>query len=589
MTGCRSASFFCFVLSLAMVSQVTAQEVSADNILDVLVRLEPGQLVQRLAEMKIEAASAEAESTRLREQAAMLEGKVAGIQGSIESIRTRFAALDSFFHPPAAPSEPSMVAAADPAMAPPPETPPTALAAAGPTVNFTDHIKPILAARCLNCHNTNKRRSGLSLETIAAILEGGSSGPVLVPGDPGASRLIRLIAGEEEPVMPPTGDPIDPASIDLIRSWISQGAPESKDSAVLVKAEEAASNAPVFVAAAFSDGPPPMPEVLLPPATTALGQRGVVGRALAASPRSPLVAVGGHHEVLLFNLQTRTWLGALPFAEGDLYTLSFSVNGELLLAAGGLDGKSGAVALWKVRTGERIATFDEPYEVVLAADVSPDHRFVVYGGPNRVVTVCSLMDGKQMYQLTEHTDWVYAAKFTPDGELLATADRAGGLLLWQAANGRPVEALKGHEGAVHSLAYSPDSVILASSGQDGTVQLWDTWQYTRIRSFPAHTGAVLSVEFTPDSQILTTGVDRQTKRWDTNGTTLHTYSALSDWGYRTCYAPSESMVVSGDWKGMVEMWKVDGSVPEIQITTAPSGAEQAAPKVDVALASQETP
>ena len=207
------------------------------------------------------------------------------------------------------------------------------------------------------------------------------------------------------------------------------------------------------------------------------------------------MAVGGHREVLLYDLETYQVLGALPFPEGEVYTLTFSVNGEVLVAGGGEVGKSGITVAWNVRKAERMGTYGEGYDTILAADISPDHAMVAVGGPSKSVRVFSTHDGTLLYKLDSHTDWIYAIRFSPDGELLATADRAGGLNLWQAANGRPVESLRGHNGAINDLAYSDDSALLASAGQDGTVQVWDTWKYTKVRQFSAHASGVLSVDF----------------------------------------------------------------------------------------------
>jgi WD40 repeat protein len=203
--------------------------------------------------------------------------------------------------------------------------------------------------------------------------------------------------------------------------------------------------------------------------------------------------------MLLYNLETGVWLGALEFSEGDIQALSFSVNGELLVAAGGKAGDSGRAVVWNVRTANRLGVFGQEYDTLLAADLSPDHRMIALGGPDRVVRVYSTSDSQLLYELTEHTDWILAVKFTPDGEVLATADRAGGLNLWQAANGRHVETLRGHEGSINSLAYTIDSTVLASAGQDGTVRLWDTWSYSPIRQISAHGAAVTSVDFSTDN------------------------------------------------------------------------------------------
>lgn len=281
------------------------------------------------------------------------------------------------------------------------------------------------------------------------------------------------------------------------------------------------------------------------------------------------MAVGGHREVLLYDLETFQVLGALPFPEGEVYTLTFSVNGEVLVAGGGEVGKSGITVAWNVRKAERMGTYGEGYDTILAADISPDHAMVAVGGPSKSVRVFSTRDGTLLYKLDSHTDWIYAIRFSPDGELLATADRAGGLNLWQAANGRPVESLRGHNGAINDLAYSDDSALLASAGQDGTVQVWDTWKYTKVRQFSAHASGVLSVDFAGNGEMVTSGADNRTVRWDAAGKALATYEPLPDWGYQARFAESDRLVLAGTWTGEVLVWDAASGQRVAALSTRP--------------------
>src|SRR5262245_45588147 len=49
---------------------------------------------------------------------------------------------------------------------------------------FEQKIRPILADHCFPCHGEKKQKGGLRLDSRAAMLTGGDSGPVLVPGAP---------------------------------------------------------------------------------------------------------------------------------------------------------------------------------------------------------------------------------------------------------------------------------------------------------------------------------------------------------------------------------------------------------------------
>src|SRR5438046_3064113 len=58
-------------------------------------------------------------------------------------------------------------------------------------VFFEKRIRPIFAANCYQCHGSEKKRAGLVLDSLPAILRGGDRGPAVVPGKPDESLLIR--------------------------------------------------------------------------------------------------------------------------------------------------------------------------------------------------------------------------------------------------------------------------------------------------------------------------------------------------------------------------------------------------------------
>jgi len=99
-------------------------------------------------------------------------------------------------------------------------------AGAGEKVNYASQIKPLLAAKCYACHGALQQQAELRLETRALMLTGGDSGQVLVPGNPGGSRLFeRITTGDEERMPPMTaGARLTASEVALIRDWIDQGA-----------------------------------------------------------------------------------------------------------------------------------------------------------------------------------------------------------------------------------------------------------------------------------------------------------------------------------------------------------------------------
>jgi len=92
-------------------------------------------------------------------------------------------------------------------------------------VEFARDIAPILERNCYQCHGPEKQKNGLRLDTRAAALQGGDSGPAIVPGRSADSLVIRYVAGaDEERIMPPKGERLSAGEIGLLRAWIDRGA-----------------------------------------------------------------------------------------------------------------------------------------------------------------------------------------------------------------------------------------------------------------------------------------------------------------------------------------------------------------------------
>ena len=96
--------------------------------------------------------------------------------------------------------------------------------AADITVDFDQHVRPILAAKCHSCHGEKQQQAGLRLDKRQNALRGGDYGPVIAQGNSAESKLIkRLVSGDGGMQMPPTG-PLEAEQIGVLRAWIDQGA-----------------------------------------------------------------------------------------------------------------------------------------------------------------------------------------------------------------------------------------------------------------------------------------------------------------------------------------------------------------------------
>ena len=97
---------------------------------------------------------------------------------------------------------------------------------AGAAPTYSD-VSTIFQTRCITCHAGSRPAAGLHLDTYANVMKGISEGPVVLPGNPAQSELVKRIKGISKPRMPKNGPPwLTADQISLIEKWISAGASE---------------------------------------------------------------------------------------------------------------------------------------------------------------------------------------------------------------------------------------------------------------------------------------------------------------------------------------------------------------------------
>jgi len=93
-------------------------------------------------------------------------------------------------------------------------------------VDFSTQVKPILNKHCIACHGGVKKQGSFSLLFREEALGKTKSGkPAIVPGDPDHSEFItRLTHRDPEERMPYQEAPLPKEDIELLRTWVKQGA-----------------------------------------------------------------------------------------------------------------------------------------------------------------------------------------------------------------------------------------------------------------------------------------------------------------------------------------------------------------------------
>jgi hypothetical protein len=94
-------------------------------------------------------------------------------------------------------------------------------------VSFSEEIKPILDAKCTQCHGGEDengvvvKEMELDLTTYETLMAGSEYGSVVEPGDADGSVLWQMLEFGD---MPQDGDPLPEDELELFKTWIAEGA-----------------------------------------------------------------------------------------------------------------------------------------------------------------------------------------------------------------------------------------------------------------------------------------------------------------------------------------------------------------------------
>ena len=96
---------------------------------------------------------------------------------------------------------------------------------------FEKEIRPLLAEHCLKCHSAAKGedKGGLVLDSQSGWMDGGDSGPALVPGKIEESLLIEAVEQTDSDFSMPPKYKLSENEIQSLKKWVAMGAPDPRD------------------------------------------------------------------------------------------------------------------------------------------------------------------------------------------------------------------------------------------------------------------------------------------------------------------------------------------------------------------------
>ncbi len=422
---------------------------------------------------------------------------------------------------------------------------PQSVPAAEAPIDYSKQVAPLLRKYCEGCHTADDGEGKFSTETFTDLLKGGEHGPAVLPGDSQSSRLIRMIKGELKPVMPPedSGEKLTDAEIAVLTEWINQGAkgPSGKE--------------------------PLRMELTVPEIKPAQGISKPIA-SLVWSTTSDLIAIARFSEIDLLSGKSNKLVRTIKGLPGKVNSVRFSNDGKWLITSSGTTGLFGQADIWEVGTGKKLHEFVGHKDVLYAAQVSPDQKWLATGSYDNNIILWDIATGKKVRTLSGHNGAIFDLAFSPDSTALASASADATVKVWQVATGERLDTLSQPLKEQTSVSFSPDGNYIVATGADNRIRKWRFVSRKSARINPlviarfAHESPVIQITYSPDGKWLASiSDDRSLKIWDADQLQLlHVIENLPAIPTSVAFAPDSQTAIVGFSNGQLKRFTLPASL-----------------------------
>lgn len=415
--------------------------------------------------------------------------------------------------------------------------------------SYSTDIAPLLSKNCAGCHSPKTKMGGLVLDTYDNLRKGGTHGHSFISGKSAESRLYQMVAGDMEPRMPFSADPLKLSEIALIKRWIDAGAPGPKLGETVAVVE-----------------PAELPKI--EPAVPVKAQI----FSLDYHPGGQMIALGQHRRVILASAETGKEVSRLEGLSDVARGVTFSPDGKLLAAGSGLPGRGGEVVIWDVASRRRTQTIEGHGDTVYEVAFSPDGKMLASSSYDKTVKLWDVDSGAELRTLEDHIDAVYALEFTADGRWLISGSADRSLKIWVPSTGERLYTLNDPIEGVNSIAIHPSGRRVVAGGHDRTIRIWelDEGGGQMVNSLIAHQSAILRVAFSPDGKTLVTAsADNTIKIFDAgNLDEIATIDNQPDWVMSLEFSPDGTQFAAGRFDGSLSIYNTDNFRDQLEVLHA---------------------
>ncbi|MFK7766033.1 MAG: c-type cytochrome domain-containing protein [Mariniblastus sp.] len=395
----------------------------------------------------------------------------------------------------------------------------------------------ILTKYCAGCHNADESNGEFRLDTFEEMQKGGENGNAFTAGSAVSSRIIQMMRGKLEPVMPPE-DEAQPTNdeIQILSDWIDSGAngPDGSDSA------------------------PTLPAI--PQIDSNVAQKPVT--AIAFSKDERFIAIARFGEIKIFNAndvekEDRQPTSSFRDLKSKINSLQFIKRDRFLIAGMGVAGLYGEAILIDLKTKKIIRRFRGHRDLIYSVAVTHDETMIATASYDRTSVLWNVKSDKPLRTFKGHNDAVFANAFDNTGELLVTASADATVKVWRVRDAERLDTRGEPLKEQYTAAISPDGKYFVAGGEDNRIRKWRLDSRKPNQTNPlsisrfAHESAIQILRFHPDRKhLISVASNGSIKIWDNDTLTQQFLFKTQNSNVQTMAVARERLAVG----------RMDGSV-----------------------------
>lgn len=197
---------------------------------------------------------------------------------------------------------------------------------------------------------------------------------------------------------------------------------------------------------------------------------------LSVSHDNKMIAIGNSDETILYDIDTKEQLHWFVASHSfNSKAVGFSPDNTILVTRGGGPGE---IYLWDVKTGETLATLDEPFVGDATSIVFSRDGSILAARYSGRIRFWDMKTKKQLYPtLAGIVKVVDILTFSPDGRFLITSKwnfkDGNQIRLWDVNAEHELYGVTEHFEEIEAIEFSHDGKVFATGGKDGSILLWD--------------------------------------------------------------------------------------------------------------------